>query len=167
MYPLKVSEEKRRRLWESVVMAYRDVDSLLARVFETLDERTVLIVVSDHGWDYDGAHHVRNPDGVFAMFDGPARAIRSAQAIRNEVGTLGLSIRAGIHTGEVEVGPDDVAGLGVHIGARVGALAQGDEVLVSRTVKDLVAGSGIEFEDRGVHELKGVPEAWQVFAVAG
>lgn len=106
-------------------------------------------------------------DGVFAMFDGPARAIRSAQAIRNEVGALGLSIRAGIHTGEVEVGPDDVAGLGVHIGARIGALALGDEVLVSRTVKDLVAGSGIEFEDRGVHELKGVPDSWQVFAVAG
>ncbi len=106
-------------------------------------------------------------DGIFAMFDGPARAIRSAQAIRNDVGSLGLSIRAGIHTGEVEVGPDDVAGLGVHIGARVGALARGDEVLVSRTVKDLVAGSGIEFEDRGVHELKGVPEAWQVFAVTG
>lgn len=106
-------------------------------------------------------------DGIFAMFDGPARAIRSAQAIRNDIAVLGLSIRAGIHTGEVEVGSDDVTGLGVHIGARIGALARGNEVLVSRTVKDLVAGSGIEFEDRGVHELKGVPESWQVFAVDG
>ncbi len=104
-------------------------------------------------------------DGMLAMFDGPARAIRCALAVIEAVEALGLHIRAGLHTGEVDIGPTGVAGLGIHIGARVAALAQSDEVLVSRTVKDLVAGSGIEFFDRGLHELKGVPDEWHLFSV--
>ena len=104
-------------------------------------------------------------DGFLATFDGPARAIRCAQAVRDGVETLGLAIRAGLHTGECEVRGEAVAGIAVHMGARVAALADSGEVLVSSTVKDLVAGSGIEFEDRGVHELKGIPGEWRVYAV--
>lgn len=103
-------------------------------------------------------------DGFLATFDGPARAIRCAQAISTDVGSLGISIRAGLHTGEVELRSEGIGGIGVHIGARVAAVAGPGEVLVSRTVKDLVAGSGIEFEDRGVHTLKGVPDDWRLFA---
>jgi pimeloyl-ACP methyl ester carboxylesterase len=104
-------------------------------------------------------------DGFFATFDGPARAIRCATAIRDGVESIGLSIRAGLHTGECELHDDRVAGIAVHTGARVAALAGPGEVLVSSTVKDLVAGSGIEFEDRDVHELKGVPGSWRIHAV--
>jgi pimeloyl-ACP methyl ester carboxylesterase len=105
-------------------------------------------------------------DGFLASFDGPARAIRSACAIRDQVRALGLEIRAGVHTGECERVGAKLEGLAVHTGARVAALAGPSEVLVSRTVKDLVAGSGIEFESRGVHVLKGVPGEWQLFSVA-
>jgi len=105
-------------------------------------------------------------DGFMASFDGPARAIGCACAIRDEARTLGLEIRAGLHTGECERVGDKLAGLAVHTGARVAALAGPSEVLASRTVKDLVAGSGIEFEGRGVHALKGVPGDWEVFSVA-
>ena len=104
-------------------------------------------------------------DGFFATFDGPARAVRCAQSIARPVRELGLEIRAGLHTGECELLDDKVAGIAVAIGARVAALAAPGEVLVSSTVKDLVAGSGIEFDDRGEHELKGVPGAWKLFAV--
>lgn len=103
-------------------------------------------------------------DGALAMFDGPARAIRAAAAIRDAVGEVGLVVRAGLHTGEVEVVGDDLAGIAVHLGARVSGLAGPGEVLVSRTVADLVAGSGIEFVDRGEHELKGVPGTWRILA---
>jgi class 3 adenylate cyclase len=106
-------------------------------------------------------------DGLLATFDGPARAVRCAQAIGAAVRPLGLEIRAGCHTGEVEIGDEGVAGIAVHIGARVAALAEPGEVLVSGTVKDLVAGAGLEFEERGEHELKGVPGSWRLFAVAG
>jgi class 3 adenylate cyclase len=106
-------------------------------------------------------------DGMLATFDGPARAIRCAMAVRIAIVDLGLHVRAGIHTGEVELEGNDVAGLGVHIGARVSGLAASDQILVSRTVRDLVTGSGIQFEDRGVHELKGVPEPWQIYEVVG
>jgi class 3 adenylate cyclase len=106
-------------------------------------------------------------DGLLATFDGPGRSIRCACAIRDAVRALGIDIRAGLHTGEVELRGDDVAGMAVHIGARVSALAGAGEVLVSSTVKDLVAGSGIEFEDRGEHELRGVPGSWKLYAVAG
>ena len=105
-------------------------------------------------------------DGVFATFDGPARAIHCAGAIRDGARRLGLEIRAGLHTGECEIRGDDLGGIAVHVGARVAGLAGPGEILVSRTVVDLVAGSGIEFTDRGEHELKGVPGTWQLFAVA-
>jgi class 3 adenylate cyclase len=105
-------------------------------------------------------------DGFLAMFDGPQRAIRCAMAIRDAVQALGIQVRAGLHTGECEVRGDDIGGIGVHIGARVSALAGPNEVLVSSTLRDLVIGSGLEFEDRGVHELKGVPGEWHLFAVA-
>jgi pimeloyl-ACP methyl ester carboxylesterase/class 3 adenylate cyclase len=104
-------------------------------------------------------------DGFLATFDGPARAIRCACAIREHAPDLGLHVRAGIHTGECELIGDDVGGIGVHIGARVAAAAQPSEVLVSRTVTDLVAGSGIEFEPRGEQQLKGVPGEWALFSV--
>jgi class 3 adenylate cyclase len=105
-------------------------------------------------------------DGFFATFDGPARAIRCSEAIRDAVRDLGIDVRIGLHTGECELFDDKVSGIAVNIGARVGSRAGPGEILVSRTVVDLVAGAGIEFADRGVHVLKGVPGEWQLFAVA-
>jgi pimeloyl-ACP methyl ester carboxylesterase len=106
-------------------------------------------------------------DGFLVTFDGPGRAIQCACAIRDAVRALAIEVRAGLHTGEIEVRGDDVAGMAVHIGARVAAVAGAGEVLVSSTVKDLVAGSRIEFEDRGDHQLKGVPGTWKLFSVTG
>ena len=106
-------------------------------------------------------------DGFLATFDGPARAIKAALAIREGGARLGLDIRAGLHTGEIERRGADIGGIAVHLGQRVSAIAGAREVVVSSTVKDLVAGSGIEFEDRGERELKGVPGEWHLFAVAG
>jgi class 3 adenylate cyclase/pimeloyl-ACP methyl ester carboxylesterase len=105
-------------------------------------------------------------DGFLATFDGPQRAIRCAMAIREAVQSIGIEVRAGLHTGECEVRGDDIGGIGVHIGARVSAMAGPNEVLVSSTLRDLVIGSGLEFEERGTHELKGVPGDWHLFAVA-
>jgi class 3 adenylate cyclase len=137
-------------------------------------------VLGDHAWKtlldrhyavageqlerFRGRQIVTTGDGLLATFDGPARAIRSAQAIATAVRGLGLEVRAGLHTGEIELAGSDVRGLAVHIGARISALAAPGEVLVSSTVKDLVAGSGIEFDDRGIHPLKGVPGEWQLYA---
>jgi class 3 adenylate cyclase len=106
-------------------------------------------------------------DGVLATFDGPARAVHCAVALRDVLSDINLTVRTGVHTGEVEQRGDDIAGLGVHIASRIESLAQPGEVLVSRTVTDLVAGSGLEFADRGDHELKGVPGSWRVFSVTG
>jgi class 3 adenylate cyclase/pimeloyl-ACP methyl ester carboxylesterase len=103
-------------------------------------------------------------DGFFASFDGPARAVRCAQAITHGVHELGIDVRSGLHTGECELANGKVTGIAVHTGARVAAHAGPGEVLVSSTVKDLVAGSGLEFEDRGVHELKGIPGEWRLYA---
>jgi class 3 adenylate cyclase len=117
---------------------------------------------------YRGTEVSNAGDGCLATFDGPARAVKCAQAICEAVKPLGLEVRAGCHTGEIELlgeGGADVGGIAVHIGARVAALAGPSEVLVSSTVKDLVAGSGLVFEDRGMHELKGVPDAWHLYAV--
>jgi class 3 adenylate cyclase len=105
-------------------------------------------------------------DGFFATFDGPARAIRCAQAIEEAVRPLGVEVRAGLHTGECGLIDGKIGGLAVVIGARVGAMAGPSEVLVSQTVKDLVAGSGVRFEDAGEHELKGVPDRWRLFRVS-
>jgi len=109
----------------------------------------------------------RAGDGVLATFDGPARAIRCAGDIRDTVRRAGLEVRCGLHTGEVTRRNEDVAGIAVHIGARVSAAALPGEVLVTRTVRDLVAGSGIAFDDRGEHSLKGVPESWALYAATG
>lgn len=138
--------------------------------------------LGDREWgDLLGAHHARvreqiarfggreidtAGDGFLATFDGPARAVRCAEAIGDALRPLGLEVRAGVHTGEIEVAGDDVRGIAVHIGARVAALAGPSEVLVSSTVKDLVAGSGLAFEDRGLHALKGVPDQWHLYSVA-
>jgi class 3 adenylate cyclase len=105
-------------------------------------------------------------DGFLAMFDGPQRAIRCAMSIRDAVQALGIQVRAGLHTGECEVRGEDIGGIAVHIGARVSALAGPNDVLVSSTLRDLVIGSGLEFDDRGAQGLKGVPGEWRLFAVA-
>ena len=138
--------------------------------------------LGDRAWrDLVSEHHVRvrrqltrfrgveldtAGDGFFARFDGPARAIRCARAVGDSVRDLGLDVRAGVHTGECEVIDGKVGGIAVHIGARVAAEAHAGEVCVSQTVKDLVAGSGITFSDKGVAELKGVPGQWRLYAVA-
>ena len=100
-----------------------------------------------------------------AAFDGPGRAVRCARAITEEARRIGVEVRSGLHSGECEVRGGDLAGIAVHIGARIGGLAQPGEVLVSTTVKDLVIGSGITFEDRGIHVLKGISDAWKLFSV--
>lgn len=105
-------------------------------------------------------------DGFLAAFEGPARAVHCAWAVVREVQRLGLAVRAGVHTGECQLMGEKLSGIAVHTGARVASLAGAAEVLVSGTVKDLVAGSGIKFEDRGVHVLKGVPGEWRLYAVA-
>ncbi|MFN8175281.1 MAG: adenylate/guanylate cyclase domain-containing protein [Solirubrobacteraceae bacterium] len=163
----------------------REPDRILATVLFTdiVDSTRLAAELGDRRWrDLLSAHHdvvareigryrgrlVKNTgDGVLATFDGPARAIRSAEAIRSAVRELGVEVRAGLHTGECEVIGEDVGGIAVHIGARVGAAAGPGEVLVSGTVRDLVVGSGLEFGDRGSRELKGVPGEWRLYAVAG
>ncbi|BDZ53516.1 adenylate/guanylate cyclase domain-containing protein [Agromyces marinus] len=114
-----------------------------------------------------GTHVSSTGDGFLALFDGPARAVRCAWEIATAVRGLGIEIRAGLHSGEVELQGEDVAGIAVHLASRVIALAGAGEVLASGTVKDLVVGSGIAFEDRGEHELRGVPDRWRLFRVAG
>ena len=115
---------------------------------------------------YGGRAIKSTGDGFLATFDGPARAVRCATTLGQRVEELGIELRAGLHTGEVELIGADVGGMAVHIGARIGALGGPGEVLASSTVRDLVVGSGIEFSERGEHELKGVPGSWRVFAAA-
>jgi class 3 adenylate cyclase len=130
---------------------------------ELLDRHDALIrqELARHG----GREVKTTGDGFLALFDGPARAIRCAVAIRDELHAEGVEVRIGLHSGEVELRGDDVGGIAVHIGARVAASAQPGNVVVSSTVKDLVAGSGISFVDRGEHALKGIPDRWRLFAV--
>jgi Adenylate cyclase, family 3 (some proteins contain HAMP domain) len=106
-------------------------------------------------------------DGFFATFDGPARAVRCARAITEAVGDLGIEVRVGIHTGEIETINNKVGGIAVHVGARICAMARPSETLVSSTVKDLTFGSGITFADAGDHELKGLPDRWRLYSVVG
>ena len=111
-------------------------------------------------------HEVKTTgDGFHATFDGPARAIRCAVAVQQSVAGLGIGVRVGIHTGECELIDGEVEGLAVHIAARVAGLADAGEVLVSRTVRDLVAGAGLDFEDRGEHALRGVADSWRIYRV--
>jgi class 3 adenylate cyclase len=115
---------------------------------------------------FRGAQVKHTGDGVLARFDGPARAVACGLAIAEALRPLDITVRTGVHTGEIELRGDDIGGIGVHVGARIMALAQPDEVLVSRTVRDLTAGSGLSFDDRGEHVLKGIPDRWQVFRAA-
>jgi class 3 adenylate cyclase len=158
-------------------------DRVLATVMFTdiVDSTTRAAEVGDRRWHdlveahdrlvrgrlerYHGREVKTLGDGFLATFDGPGRAIRCAAEVRDAVRSLGLELRAGLHTGECELAGDDIRGIAVNIGARVGAKAGAGEVLVSQTVKDLVAGSGLDFEDRGEHELKGVPGAWRLYSV--
>ncbi|MDT5015487.1 MAG: hypothetical protein QOD39_1647, partial [Mycobacterium sp.] len=116
---------------------------------------------------FQGREVKHTGDGFLATFDGPTRAVRCATTLAERMPELGIDVRAGLHTGECELRGDDIGGITVHIGARVAALAQAREVLVSSTVKDLVNGSGIRFQDRGAHALKGVPGEWKLFAPVG
>jgi class 3 adenylate cyclase len=115
---------------------------------------------------YRGREVKSTGDGFLAVFDGPARAVRCAQAIADAVVAIGLQIRAGTHTGEVELRGADVGGVAVHAAARIASLARPGEVLASRTVRDLTAGSGIAYGNRGTHELKGVPGEWELYAAS-
>ena len=152
-------------------MVFTDIVGSTERAATLGDERWRALldshdrVVRDELRRFRGHEVNTTGDGFVASFDGAARALRAAQAIRDATHRLGIDLRFGVHTGECEVRGDDLAGLAVHIAARVSALADPGEVLVSRTVKDLVAGSGIEFRGRGEHELKGVPGSWELFAV--
>jgi class 3 adenylate cyclase len=116
---------------------------------------------------FQGREVKHTGDGFLAKFDGPTRAVRCATTLTARMPQLGIEVRGGLHTGECELRGDDIGGIAVHIGARVAALAQPREVLVSSTVKDLVNGSGITFEDRGLYALKGVPGEWKLFAPVG
>jgi class 3 adenylate cyclase len=152
---------------------YTDIDDSTTQAAELGDKRWKALLEKHHEavrrelTRFRGREIKTMGDGFLATFDGPARAIACACSIRDAVKKLGISLRAGLHTGEIEVTGDDIAGVAVHIGARVIALAGASEVLVSSTVRDLVAGSGIEFEYRGDHQLKGVPGTWRMYAVTG
>jgi class 3 adenylate cyclase len=173
-----------QRAWTSRVDEAGEPDRVLATVLFTdiVGSSEHAVTLGDRVWRekleqhhelvrrqllrYRGVEVDNAGDGFLASFDGPARAIRCASAITSEVGHIGLEVRAGLHTGECEIVDGKVAGIAVHTGARVAGHAQPGDVLVSSTVKDLVAGSGIGFEDRGITELKGIPGEWRLFAVA-
>jgi class 3 adenylate cyclase len=151
-------------MFTDIVDSTRRASELGDRRWRDLLERHDELVRSK--LDYWSGREIKTTgDGFLATFDGPARAIHCAKAIAYDINSLGVAIRAGLHTGECEMRGDDVAGMAVHIGARVGSLAGPGEVLVSSTVKDLVVGSGIDFADQGEHELKGVPGGWRVYRV--
>jgi class 3 adenylate cyclase/pimeloyl-ACP methyl ester carboxylesterase len=152
---------------------FTDIVGSTARAASLGDRRWLSLLdahdkaVRDELRRFRGREITTTGDGFVASFDGPARAVRCAQAIVGSTGKLGIEIRAGLHTGECEVRGGDLGGLAVHIAARVGDSASPRRVFVSGTVKDLVVGSGIEFEDRGEHDLKGVPGTWKLFSVRG
>ena len=162
-------EEEPDRLLATVL--FTDIVGSTARAAELGDRAWRDLLERHHGLirrelvRFRGAELDVAGDGFFAHFDGPARAVRCACAITEGVRELGLEVRAGLHTGECEVMDGKVGGIAVHIGARVAKEAQPGEVLVSSTVKDLVAGSGLRFRDRGSAALKGVPEEWRLYAV--
>jgi class 3 adenylate cyclase len=177
---LAVIERFLQAAWEAD--SHREPDRQLATLLFTdiVDSTAHMAKLGDAGWrELVERHHslVRRElararghevdtagDGFFAAFDGPARAVRCAKAIVDGVQELGIDVRSGLHTGECEIVDGKMSGIAVHTGARVAAHARPSEVLVSSTVKDLVAGSGLEFEDRGVHELKGIPGEWRLYA---
>ena len=156
-----------------VTLLFTDLVDATARAADLGDSAWRDLLTRHHGvirreiTRYRGREVDTAGDGLFATFDGPARAIRCADAIRSGLRDLQLDVRVGVHTGECELVGDKPAGIAVHTGARIAAAAEGDEILVSSTVRDLVAGSGISFEDRGMHALKGVPGEWRLYAVSG
>lgn len=165
----------RRRVPEAdrilATVLFTDIVASTEKAAEIGDERWREVLLSHHELArreleaFNGRLVDTVGDGIFATFDGPARGVRCAAALVGVVRRLGIEIRAGVHTGECEVTGENLSGVAVHIGARIAALSQPGEVVVSSTVKDLVAGSGIRFVDRGTHRLKGVPEEWRLFAV--
>ncbi len=171
-FALELREEEAQLDSVLATVLFTDIVGSTARQAELGDRRWSEVVQAHHAVvrgclaRYRGRELDTAGDGFFAAFDGPARGIRCAQAIVDGVRALGLEVRAGLHTGECRVVDDKIGGLAVSIGARVSALAAPSEVLVSQTVRDLIAGSGLELADRGEHELKGVPGAWRVYAVA-
>jgi class 3 adenylate cyclase len=178
----RIAEEIDRFLGADAAAAVSD-DRVLASVLFTdlVDSTTMAARLGDQRWravldDHDelvdhclsrfrGRLVKSTGDGILATFDGPARAVRCAEAICREATRHGVEVRAGVHAGEIELRGDDIGGIAVHLAARVMGQAGPGEVVVSRTVKDLTAGSGLSFEDRGARELKGVPEPWQLFAL--
>ena len=172
---------------DAFLASLKDEESVFDRVLATVLFTDIVgstqraVELGDHAWHalldrhhavvramlgrYRGREVDTAGDGFFATFDGPARAIRCARAITEAMHSVGLEVRAGLHTGEIEMVGDDVRGVTVHIGARVAALAGPSEVLVSQTVKDLVVGSGLVFDDAGEHELKGIPDRWRLYRV--
>ena len=148
---------------------FTDIVGSTARAAELGDAAWTDLLEAHHGRvreqlaRYGGREMRTTGDGFFALFDGPARAVRCALGLAAAIRPLGLEIRAGLHTGEVEVAGEEIQGLAIHLGARIAALAGAGQVLVSRTVRDLVIGSGLSFKDAGTHTFKGVPDQWQVF----
>ena len=163
------AQPKSERVLATVI--FTDIAGSTGRAAELGDERWTSLLMRHHDAvrreieRFRGREVKTVGDGFLVTFDGPARAIACACSIRDVAKQLGLDLRAGLHTGEIEISDSDVAGIAVHIGQRVSSLAEPGEVLVSRTVVDLVVGSGIEFADRGEHKLKGVPGSWKLFAV--
>jgi class 3 adenylate cyclase/pimeloyl-ACP methyl ester carboxylesterase len=179
----RISDEIERFLGTEASVAGDDDRVLASVLFTDLVESTSMAArLGDQRWrgvldDHDhlvdyclsrfrGRLVKRTGDGILATFDGPARAVRCAETICRDARRLGVEVRAGVHAGEIELRGDDVGGIAVHLAARVMGQAGPGEVVVSRTVKDLTAGSGLSFEDRGTRELKGVPDPWQLFALA-
>jgi class 3 adenylate cyclase/pimeloyl-ACP methyl ester carboxylesterase len=181
---MQSSAEEIRR-FVGVERAPTDLDTVLSTVMFTdiVGSTERQAALGDHGWKglierhhaivretlgrYRGVENDTAGDGFFATFDGPARAIRCAQELIGRVGDLGIEIRAGIHTGECEFINEKVGGIAVTIGARISSIAGPSEILISQTVKDLVAGSGLTFGDVGQHELKGIPDRWHLYRVMG
>ena len=163
-------ERERNRVLATVLVT--DIVDSTRRAAELGDRRWTELLAEHHRRAQEELERHRGTivriegDGTLSTFDGPARAVGCAHALRESVRALGLEIRAGLHTGEVELAATGVEGIAVHIGARIAALGAPGEVLVSSTVKDLVVGSGLEFADRGVYELKGVPGEWRLYSVA-
>ena len=156
---------------ETVTVVFTDLVGSTEKAVEVGDRRWVQLIERHHALVRSELQRFRGQeldvagDGFFAAFDGPARAVRCASAIRDGLARIGLAVRAGVHTGECEQVDGKLAGVAVVIGARISAAARTGEVLVSATVRDLVAGSGLEFEERGEHGLKGIPGSWRLYAV--
>ena len=167
----KVEEFRRKHRTSLLTLVFTDMVGSTDRAAELGDRRWRAVldahdaVVRAELEQFRGKLHRTTGDGILATFDGPARGIRCAFGIRDELRSQGIEIRAGLHTGEIELRESEIGGIAVHIAARVSALATAGEVLCTSTVKDLVTGSDIAFDDRGAHTLKGVPRDWQIYAV--